>query len=1053
MLVFTDLVDSTALSERLGDARASALWVEHDRRARELMARHDGREIDHTDGFFVLFERADPAASFARDYHAALAELALRARVGIHAGRLIERENAPQDIARGAKPLDAEGLAKAVTARVMSLARGGQTLVTTKMRDALGDSVPDGTELRSHGHYRLKGIDQPVELLELGVRGASAFQPPADVEKAYRVVRAGDAWLPLRDVRHNLPAERDAFVGRAAELRDLAALVDGGTRLVTVLGPGGMGKTRLVRRYAWTWLGEWPGGVYFCDLSDARSEAGILFAVASALEVPPGTDEPVAQLGNAIAGRDRCLVILDNFEQVAEHAATTVGRWLDRAPDATFIVTSRERLHIAGEAVFPVEPLSVQDDGIELFVMRTRAQRPDFAINEANQAAVAEVVRLLDGLPLAIELAAARARLLSPSQLVVRMRDRFALLAGARGAAARQATLRAAIDWSWELLTPWEQGALAQCSVFEGGFTLEAAETVIDLSAWPNTPPAMDVVQALSDKSFLRTWVPATQSRYDVDEPFFGMYLSIREYAADKLHALGAADSRAAEARHGRHFAGFGTEAALEGLCRAGGVKHRRVLTLELDNLVAACRRALVRGDGATAVAAYRAAWEVLALHGPYALGAALGEQVLALAGLPDSDRAPAAVTLAQALRRSGRMDEAKAWLEAALAIARTSGDAKREGRTLARLGQIDREQSRSAQAKEHFDAALAIARTVGDRMSEGDVRSSLGLLDREQGRSHQAREHFAAALAIARKTEDRVHEGVVLGSLGLLHSEAGEADAARGDLSAALAIAREVGDVGLEGTVRANLAQLASEQGDVDAARMHLTAALAIHREVGNRRLEAIALGNLGPVWLMQGQTAEAHDCYERALVISRDVGNRRHQSFLLLSRGILWHTQDRTTEARRDYEAALTLAREANDPRSEGIALSRLGQLAFEEGRFQEARALFELALSIACNAGYRRLEGVVRGAMGPVLMSEGHADEAIASVRAGEEVLREIADREELCKLLCVRGTIEMALGQVDEARAALAEAEAIARAMGSSADSQPGRDIAALRKATS
>ena len=1051
-LVFTDLVDSTALSERLGDASASALRVVHDKRARELFARHGGREIDHTDGFFALFDRAGAAAAFACDYHAALDELALRARVAIHAGSVFLHENAPEDVARGAKLLDVEGLAKAVAARVMSLAHGGQTLLTTNARTAIGEALPDGTELRSHGHYRLKGIDEPVELLELGLRQASPFQPPLDAEKAYRVVRVGDAWRPLRDVRHNLPAERDAFVGRTAELRDLAARVDAGARLVTVLGPGGMGKTRLVRRYASTWLGDWPGGVYFCDLSDARSEEAIHFAVASALEVPPGSEAPAAQLGHAIAGRGRCLVVLDNFEQVVGHAGATVGRWLDRAPDATFIVTSRERLHVAGEVVFPLDPLPIDRDGVELFVTRTRAQRPDFALGAGNRAAVAEVVRLLDGLPLAIELAAARGRALSPSQLVERLRDRFALLAGARGAAARQATLRAAIDWSWELLTPWEQAALAQCSVFEGGFTLEAAEAVIDLSAWPHAPAALDVVQALADKSFLRSWVPATQSRYDLDEPFFGMYLSIREYAADKLRGLGDAAERGAETRHGRHFAGFGSEAALAALSAAGAVKPLRVLGLELDNLVAACRRAVVRGDGSTAVAAFRAAWEVLARHGPYALGASLGEQVLALADLADGDRATAAMTLAQALRCSGRTDEARARLGEALTLARGAADAKHEGATLARLGYLDREQSRRAEAKEHFDAALAIVRTTGDRVTEAAIRTGLALLQREQGRSDEAREHFAAALAIARETGDRLQEGAVLDGLGLLEAEAGEVNEAQRHLTEALAIARELGDVVLEGAIRANMAHIAGEQGDIDAAHGHLAAALAIQREVGNRRLEAIALGNVASMCAVRGRNAEAHDNFERALVIAREIGNRRHEGFLLVTRGILWHSEGRRAEARRDYDAALALARDVNDPRSEGIALSRLGQLGFDEGRPQEARTLYELALAIARKAGYRRLEGVVLGGMAPLLLREGRASEAIASVRAGEEVLREVGDREELCKLVCVRGTIEKELGHPENAREALREAEALAKAMAAEANSEVGQAIAALRNAT-
>ena len=186
-----------------------------------------------------------------------------------------------------------------------------------------------------------------------------------------------------------------------------------------------------------------------------------------------------------------------------------------------------------------LDPLPLERDAVELFVQRARAQQADFALGPGNRAAVGEIVRLLDGLPLAIELAAARARVLSPAQLVERLRDRFRLLAGARGAAARQATLRAAIDWSWDLLAPWEQAAFAQCSVFERGFTLAAAESVLELTAWPEAPQTIDAMQALVDKSLLRSWIPAEPARYDIEEPCFGMYLSLHEYAAEKLVASG----------------------------------------------------------------------------------------------------------------------------------------------------------------------------------------------------------------------------------------------------------------------------------------------------------------------------------------------------------------------------------------------------------------------------------------------------------------------------------------------------------------------------------
>jgi len=1009
-LLFTDLVDSTALVERLGDARAASVLADHDRGARALLARHGGREIDHSDGFFVLFDDVAQAARFALAYHGALAPLGLAARVGLHVGTVTLRENAAADVVRGAKPIEVEGIAKPIAARVMSLARGGQTLVTQAACASLGDALEgEATAIESHGHWRLKGIAEPLEIFELGVRGGARLAPPEDTEKAHRVVRGDEGWQPAREVRHNLPRERDAFVGRGADLAAVAARFDGGSRLVTVLGPGGTGKTRLVRRYGRTSLGEWPGGVYFCDLSEARSLDAIFFVVALALDVPLGNADPGVQLGHAIATRGRCLVILDNFEQLVGDAAASVGRWLDRAADAAFLVTSRERLHLAGEDVLALEPLVLDGEGVELFALRARAQRADFALTAANRPLVRRIVGLLDGLPLAIELAAARTRVLSPAQLLERLSNRFAVLAGTRGAAERQATLKNAIDWSWNLLVPWEQAALAQCAVFDGGFTLDAAEAVLDVSSFADAPAIVDVVQTLVDKSLLRTWVPIDQARHDIDEPYFGMYLTIHDYAAEKLAADGGEARRAAEQRHGAHFARFGSDEAIGALFRHGGAARRRALTLELDNFVAACRRAVGRGDGEAAVATLRAVWEAIATRGPFELAIDLGARVDALADMAPSSHAAALTALGRAHIAAGRLERASALLERALTLASAANDGRREAEVLVRLANAERQQGRMDVARKHAERALALRTARGE--DDGIAVAELGIVQRQTGAMAEARATYERALAIDRERGDADSESKVLNSLAIVHAEQGRFDDARMQFESALALSREIGDRRQEGLVLGNLGMLNVEQGRLAVGREQCEAALAIHRDSGERAEEGNALISLAGLDRSEGRIDEAHRRLGLALAISREVGNRRSEGVVLEHFGELEHKQGRIEQARAHYEEALALHRAVGNRRNQGTALARLGELLMQQGRLDEARALLD----------------------------------------EGEAHLRAIDEKLELVSLLCLRGRLELATGEPARARSSLEEANDSAGALHLDPESTLWQDIAALRTA--
>ena len=841
-----------------------------------------------------------------------------------------------------------------VAARLLSVCRGGQTLLSVAAGEALDGRSMAGARIEHHGHYRMKGVETPVEVCELGMPGRSAFVPPADTDHVYRVVRVGELWRPVRAIRHNLPAERDTFVGRALEMHALAQRLEMGARFTTVLGPAGTGKTRFVRRYASAWLGDWPGGVSFCDLSEARSLEGIMGAVAVALDVPLSDADAGVQLGHAMAARGRCLVVLDNFEHLLEHAAATLGRWVERAADAVFVVTSRERLHLPGEEIFPLEPLPLDKEAIDLFVARAQAQRPDFALCATNRDDVGRIVRMLDGLPLAIELAASRVRVLSPAQIVERMHDRFALLAGARGVVARQATLRAAIDWSWDLLVAWEQAALAQCAVFEGGFTLELAEHVIDLSAWPEAPSVMDAVQALVDKSLLRTWVPAAVSRFDLDELYFGMYVSIHEYAGEKLRARGAAALRAAEERHGRCIGAFGADASIEALCGRDGTRRRRALALELDNIVAACRRAVARGDCETAVATYRAAWEVLDLQGPFAVAAALGMQVLGLANLEASQRARALLTRARALQRAGQLGQAEPLLDETLVLSRQVGDRRLEAVARSNLGNLLGHQGRMDEALVQTQTALTLQRELGNRRTEGSILTNLGRLHVDQGRVEQGRAYYDRALAIQRELGNRIEEASVLNQIAVVLGEAGRLPEAGAHFEESLAISRELGDRVAEGEALTNLGCLYHDQRRFEAARSAYERALTMHREVGNRRFEGYALGDLGRLHTEQGRWADARACLEQALAITRETANRRIEGAELRCLGELFLLQGHADDALAAFAQAEAVLRQVGDKHYLALVLCGRGELERRAGHPDSARATCAEARSLAADTG---------------------------------------------------------------------------------------------------
>ncbi|MEL6343477.1 MAG: tetratricopeptide repeat protein [Myxococcota bacterium] len=849
-----------------------------------------------------------------------------------------------------------------------------------------------------------------------------------------------DSGLPTRN---NLPAELDRFIGREAVLQTLNESLQE-SRLVSILGTGGTGKTRLALQYARRHLSDYPGGVFFCDLSEAKTFEEILFSVSQALDAPLGQGDPLKQLGHAIVGHGRCLLIFDNFEQIVAHASETVGAWLTWAEAARFIVTSRVLLELDGEYPLRLSPLD-EDEAVALFVERVAKKKRGFILHEGNRDAIHQLVRLLDGLPLAIELASARVKMMMPKKMLKRMHQRFQLLsAGKRNAAQRQSTLRAAIDWSWELLEPWEQSAFAQCAVFEDGFTLEAAEAVIDLADVEGAPWAMDAVQSLVDKSLLRL-----TGENHVGEMRFGMLMSIHEYARDMLDAMGAEAVASVRWRHATFYAQFGEGGALEALSEFDGVSQWWALWQEVDNLRVAHRFALYEGEVETAISLVLAFYAIAERQQPSIAIAPLNDTL----NLDGIETAPRRVTvrrrLGQVLLQQGQTAAAQAHFTQALDIARAVGERRFEGQVLRHLGIVHQNQGRVASAQAHFTQTLDIARAVGDRRFEGITLNSLGCLYADQGQVALAQAHLTQALSIHREVGDRRFEGITLSSLGRLYANQGQVEAAQAHFTHALDITREVGDRRFEGRVLGHLGVLHWFQGQLEQAQAHFIQALDITHEIGNRHFEGVTLTNLGNLYYSQGQMGQAQAYYTQALSIHREIGNRYSEGMGMTNLGNILYSQGQLEQAKAHFIQALSIHREVGNRRSEGKVVANLGLVYQSQGRTAEAQAHYNSALSIAREIRARDVEGYLLGGLGLLAVLSGETEAGLRQLKQGEAILRELNVPQPLARLLCDAAYAQHIANNPDAAGAALNEARKIADDFQVNADSELARRIAEIQ----
>lgn len=645
-------------------------------------------------------------------------------------------------------------------------------------------------------------------------------------------------------VRTNVVPRRTRLIGRERELRDLGDAFASGARLVTLTGPGGVGKTRLAQELALADAARWDEA-WLCDLSHATDLDGVCAAVADALEVALSGGRPEQQLARALAARPRTLVVLDNFEQVTEIASGAVAAWMRVEAGARLLVTSREPLHLGDELVLGIEPLSPGSEAVLLLADRL-GPSADSAPRDAEL--LAAIAARLDGIPLALELAAPRIAILGAAEVLARLERGLEVLAGGpRDVAARQRTMGRAVSWSWDLLDPREQAVLLQVCTFRGGFSVSAVEAVAAPAPEPGAPSLIDVVESLRNKSLLRG-VPGGPD----GSPRFEAYGVVRAHLADRVAALPAEVQR----RHARFFAQWGESQAAE-LDGADAARALRGLALERENLLAAIQWASQEeGDPVLALRLALVLGRLTWIRGPLALQVRVLDQVLGGAERTGAVALHGRALLARgnALRRLGELARGRADLEAALELCRRATDPGLEGEVLTDLGALAIQEARLDVALADVGHAIALLSPLAEPARLAGAHAIAANALHHCGKLEPAAAAYEQALALYRRAGHRRGEAFILTALAALRLEVGRNDEAIELAQRAAELQR--GDR-WQAYSRSTLAQARLDAGDLAAARVEYDEAARLALEGGDPYLAAVCLGFGGVAECLAGDTA----------------------------------------------------------------------------------------------------------------------------------------------------------------------------------------------------
>ena len=899
-LCFTDMEGSTRLLQRLGEHYAAVL-ADCRHLVRQVFTRYHGHEVDtQGDAFFVAFARATDAISAASDIQRALADHAwpdgasVRVRIGLHTGE-------PMLTADGYIGMDVHH-----AARIMSAAHGGQVLLSPTTRQLVEQHLPAGTSLQDLGEHRLKDLQRPSHLFQLSLKDLPTNFPP----------------LKTLDTHpNNLPIQPTPFIGREKEVAAVSRLLKRpDVRLVTLTGPGGVGKTRLGLHVAAELSDDFANGVFIVALAPLNDPTQVVPAIAQTLAISEASDRPLFTLLQAFLKEKQVLLLLDNFEQVGD-AAVMLAELLAACSQLKIVVTSRIGLNVRAEHEFAVPPLSVPTlkqlpdlktlshyEAVALFIDRAQATKPDFSVTNANAPAVAAICAHLDGLPLAIELAAARIKHFSPHTLLTRLEQGLSVLSGgSRDLPARQQTLRGAIAWSYDLLSPEEQKLFRHLAAFVDGWGLEAAESIC-IAREGLAEDMLEGMASLVDKSLLR------QEEQAAGETRFWMLQTLREFGLEQLARSG--ELEATRQAHAEYYLRLAQEAQ-PSLQAAEQGRWLARLELEHENLRAALYWLLAQARGGSEQSKQQA------------------ERILSFC---------TALSWFWSIRGYGR--EGQNFLEQALALREGVG-VPVKARALYTAADLAFLLDDTERTEKLGSESLHLFKELGDKAGMADGLFLLGTNAWAKGRYTLARPQLEEAASLYQEMEERWKRGRCLTQLARVSTMQGEYEQAQELLEQSQAIYRALGDKERLGWVLYLLARLLFLSGrDIAAASNITEQSFTLLQEIDNPWERAYPLVLFGQITLQHDNYAQARALFEESRNSFNEVGDQAGMAEALIGLASVATMQGDFVATRDLYQESFLILQRIQYKELISPCVEGLATLAAEQGELVWAAHLWGAA-----------------------------------------------------------------------------------------------------------